>query len=188
MRNLIMFGRSPFVNTVDVAALHYRYETLGFNHFGKKHPVDYLFSLNEYIEPISPRTRVFGHYEHDSPVGVKKIAYSADTGPCLVPEYKNGFRCYAWYSFSPTAALDWAIAEGFDQVFLVGIDHVETDKRFEHNDGIDDHRGQNMIPELHQRMKSFVYACAQHMEIFQCNPAVKDQWKLPYRSVEDLLS
>lgn len=184
LKTIVVFGRSPFINEVDCAALAERFDTAAINR--EPVPCDYLFSLFDEPQPLSA-PQIFTHWEKPPhPLGFK-IAIKASPEPFLNGETRSGFPCYAFQSFTASAVVNWAIRQGYERIILVGIDHVETDKQFTHWDGTtsaNDH-----ISELnHQALKSFIEFCSEYVEIFQTNPAVKNDWALPFMSIADLLA
>lgn len=183
-KELVIFGRSPFVDTVDIPNLCQNYTTLGFNQFGRHHKVDYLFFFDAYYYGYKAGAAVYMPNWFEQKSGIKYIRK-----PSVKPifgQQQDGMPVLGHKYFTVSLALNWALLQGFEKIYLVGIDHVETDTAFVHHDG--DDCPSNLTPDAHGRLKDYVYACAEHAEIYQCNPAVADDWKLPYRDVKTLYS
>jgi hypothetical protein len=188
MKPLIIFGRSLFINDVNVARLIEKYDTVGFNNFATQYPVKYSFTFDKYFSPIDPRTITF--------IDARKSLRPADAIPVImvprldpIPERtfdNKGYLQLGRTNFTPCLALNYAIIEGYTDVYLVGIDHVPTDTKFAHYDGIDSRFGQNIQPILHEWFRTYVYNCAKYVKIYQTNPAVKDSWNLPFINIETL--
>lgn len=186
MKDLVIFGRSPFISQVDVPRLLERYTTLGFNKFGELYPVDYLFFFDDYY-PLHKAHQVFiPSYFAPGLNGERYTAIQQDT-PIMNGDFpdKHPSRLFlAHKHYTVSLALNWALLAGFERIYLVGIDHVETDKQFIHHDGYD--LPAELTPESHRALKQYVYECAKHAEIYQTNPAVAADWDLPYKDIKEL--
>ena len=192
MKTLIMFGRSPFVPTVDVDRLISLYDTMGFNNFASHYPVTTSWCVDAYVKPMSDRTEVFGRVDRPGqyPEGVTLIQPLIYPYP-LVPERRdptNNALELGWRKFSPCLGINWAILQGYTDICFVGIDHVPTDTKFKHFDGIDNKHGQNMSELMHTRFREYVENATKHIRIWQTNPAVRQYWNLPFRSIEKVYS
>lgn len=182
---LIIFGRSPFINQVDVPRLLDSFTTVGFNHFGKYHCVDYLFFFDDFYDGFyGPRKGLFiPEWFAENLPGTRYAPKPLDR-PLLKQTEGEKILQLAHKHYTASLALDWALLQGFSKIYLIGIDHVETDRAFAHHDGIDGYA--ELTPQSHRDFKEFVHNCAAHADIYQCNPAVADQWLLPYKDVRDL--
>lgn len=185
MKKFVLFGRSPFVNDVDREKIIEKNYTVGLNNFCAKNAVDMNFCFAKYVKPISAKTVVFCHFEKEAEQAVFYRPVPSRK-PLLDPEFENGILKLACCCFVGSLAINWAILMKKEAVYLVGIDHVEDNKEFVHNDGVDDEFGHNMNAEIHQEFKKYVYECAKHIKIYQCNPSVKQEWKLPFVEIEEL--
>jgi len=186
MKTLVLFGRSPFINKVDVnriiAAGH---DTAGCNDFAAQFEVKTSWCMDKYIEPKSEKTTVFTRVRNNVPVppGTCPIRVCSGLGPLLTKEFDGDYQKLNWVRFTPCLILNWALLEGYTEVYLVGIDHIPTDTQFEHFDGIDSEHGRNLNPEMHEAFRAYVAECAKHMKIYQTNPNVMRWWALPYRGL-----
>jgi hypothetical protein len=181
MRNeLIIFGRSPFLNAVDLTRLS-AFSTIGFNQFGRLFEPDFLFFYDEWYDGFLGNPTVFAPHWFKQDC-IKYVPKPSDFP--LSRRYQGSNICLGHRYFTVSVALNWAILEGFKRVYLVGIDHVETDERFTHHDGTPCQS--RLTPQAHKKLKQYVYNCTQHIDIFQTNPAVKDGWELPFVHVEEL--
>lgn len=178
---LIIFGRSPFLSTVNIPALLSVYTSIGFNEFGRLFEPDYLFFYDAWYDGFIGSPEVYA--PHWFKQGCNKYVPKPSDSP-LVGKLQNGMPCLGHRYFTVSVALNWAILQGFKRIYLVGVDHVEQQGRLEHHDGtlgISD-----VQPEAHKRLKQYVYNCTRHAEIYQTNPAVMDGWELPFRNIEEL--
>lgn len=179
---LVVFGRSPFVNLVDIPALLEQYTTVGLNHFGRHHKVDHLFFYDQYCQHQKTTVYIPNWFPAEH-AGVRYVPKPLDY-PLMSRISQDGAICLGHKYYTVSLAINWALLEGYKRIYLVGIDHVETDRSFSHHDGIDGHA--ELTPDTHQALKKFIHNCAAHAEIYQCNPAVKDGWELPYKDVNEL--
>jgi hypothetical protein len=178
---LVIFGRSPFIAQADVPALIKRYTTIGFNHFGRQYRPDYLFMFDAYYAGYIP-TVVFTPHHFPQRHGMKYVPVPSNEPLLNQPHDPRGIRLAHKY-FTVSIALNWALTQGFKKIYLVGIDHVETDRQFRHHDGND--LPSTLTPKAHKALKDYVYRCAEHADIYQCNPAVAPDWQLKYKDVKE---
>jgi len=183
--DLIIFGRSPFLNTLDIPFLASKYKTIGFNQFGRLFEPDFLFFFDEWYGGFIGNPLVFcpKWFKETEDRVIKYVPKKADS-PLLEWVNENGQPCFSHKYFTVSIALNWAILQGFKRIYLVGIDHIETDTKFEHNDGTGCQS--RLTLKAHQELKQYVYRCAEHAEIYQTNPAVRDDWELPFIDIEEL--
>lgn len=181
---MIIFGRSLFLNDVDIPNLIKNYTTMGFNQFGRNYNPSYLVFYDSYYMGFDPRSLVLMPKWFPQKHGIK-YAPKPSAKPFL-QESKDvdGFLQLGHKYYSPSIGINYAILKGQRDIYLVGIDHVESDKSFVHFDG--EESKPTLTPDSHIRFKEYIYNCAKHVNIYQCNPAVKDQWALPYKDIEEL--
>src|SRR5690606_4650366 len=156
--SLVMFGRSPFLATVDVDRIHPSHKTAGFNEFGRLHRVDTLWFYDAFYDGFKPPGKLFIPYWFNTPG--ERYAPRRVTRPYTEAGYQDGSLVLGHVNFTPSVALNWAILEGFSSVYLVGIDHVETDTKFIHHDGTP--CNSNLTPTAHRQFKDYVKRCADH--------------------------
>jgi hypothetical protein len=188
MKPLILFGRSLFINDVNVARLIEKYDTVGFNNFATQYPVKYSFTFDQYFQPLDEKTVTFVDCRKQlRPQGAIPVMPIGSYEPIPTRTFNDeGYLKLTRTNFTPCLALNYAIIEGYTDVYLVGIDHVAADTKFAHYDGIDSRFGQNIQPILHEWFRTYVYNCTKYMKIYQTNPAVKDSWNLPFVDIETL--
>lgn len=186
MKSLVILGNSPFVSEVDIPAILDRHTVVGFNGMGQHYALNAVFCFDRWYEP-GRAERIF-HPAHIKPPKACTIAtaydYKSAPKPFLKAQGQAGKPLYAFKYFSPSIALNWAILEGFKRAYLVGIDHVETDTRFQHHDAAPSQS--ELTIAAHQGFKKYVYACSEHIQIYQTNPAVRKGWELPFQEIKGL--
>lgn len=167
MKSCLIIGRSPFINQVKWDKINFdNFFVICINYPVPDIPVDVVIAKDEWVKPvlapdtqfISPNT---GYNFTDSPKSEKDIGF------CI---------------FSSTSAVYYANKLGFRTVYLIGIDHKEDNKPFEHYDGII-----NKIPssiDANKRAKQYIQSF--DMTIYQTNPTVKSQWGLPFKNIKTI--
>lgn len=180
--DLVLFGRSPFINRIDVIEIARRYKTVGLNHFGESYGVDYLFYFDRFIENWKGTPELFIPAWFPQYCPGKRYRTQVSDGP-IFPAQSDPMILGHKY-FTASLAINWAILQGFKTIYLVGIDHVETDKAFQHFDNID--HPVNLTAKAHECFKNYVYNGNKYVKIIQTNPAVKDAWDLDFINFEAL--
>jgi hypothetical protein len=179
---VIIFGCSPFINQLDIQPLLERYYTIGINNFARYYPVDVVFSFDDRIPGHKARHAFVPNYlakDGDIPY----VGKSMDV-PLLDWQTENGVICLGFKYFTVSLAVNWALLKGYKRIYLIGVDHVETDTSFTDFDGA--FHPAELTQDAHRGLKEFIYRAAERCEIYQCNPAVRDSWKLPFKDVSDL--
>lgn len=188
---LVIFGRSPFIDKVDVGHILQNYTTVGFNHFGQHYPVDHLFYYDKYYEDIRDDVgKVWVPYHWPKPPRDSMCYAPRPSKKPFVPakwfNNPSGGKCpvLGHCYFTVSLAINWALIQGYTRIHLVGIDHIETDSQFKHHDNID--APNRLTPLVHKGIKSYIELSANYAQIFQTNPDVWDDWNLPKLNVESL--
>ena len=188
---LIMFGRSPFINSIDVEALIARFDSCGFNDFGTHFAVKYNWCFDDLIVASRAANTFYDGVKNASKLELKFIPICPVPGiePLTEPTFdEHGYLKLSRTNFTPCLALNWAILERYTDVYFVGIDHVPHDTRFVHHDGIDSEHGLNINPVMHVWFRQYVANCSKHIRIWQTNTAVREFWDLPFIDVAELLT
>lgn len=125
MKELIIFGRSPFINRLNLDKLDYtRFDICCINKpiYGLKR-VDYLVSADDWVKPeLPPETEWISVNNGWDIIKTEKI---------IREEHK-----LSWKHYSSDLAVNFAILRGYKTIYLAGIDMVEDDKPFVHYDGV----------------------------------------------------
>lgn len=185
MNEIVLFGNSPFINHVAVNTLICRYHAMACNSFGASYCVDYLFLYDSLVQPKSDATLTFvPNWFNKAPKGFIKYRAINNHRPLLHSIKSSGCPVYGRRHFTSSIAINWAILNGFKKIYLVGIDHIETDKSLKHFDDTPSHS--KITPIMHREFKEFVYNATKFVKIYQTNPQVKADWRLPFKRLEDL--
>lgn len=124
-KEIIIFGRSPFINKLHFDNLDYkRFDICCINKPIKQlKRIDYLVSADEWVKP-------------DIPDGCEWISvnngWELVKGSAIIQQEKK----LSWKHYSSDLAVNFAIMRGYKHIYLAGVDMVEDDKPFEHYDGV----------------------------------------------------
>jgi len=161
MKELIIFGRSPFINRLDFDNLDYdRFDICCIN---SKIPqlkrVDYIISADEWCKP-------------DIPDGCEWI--SVNTGWELIKVHNNDIiqqpQRLSWKHYSSDLAVNFAILRGYKKIYLAGIDMVEDGKPLNHYDGILNTETTTPSGCLDEKVLIKYFASRFDVKIYQLNP------------------
>jgi hypothetical protein len=186
-KHVVIFGRSPFIHSVDVERLTARHVSIGFNSFGDSFSVDHLFYYDDwYGFGRDPKTLIhvpsWFKQADNRIVRYQPRPYERPIRRLL---FDQGCRVLSFRYFTASVALNWAILNNFGKIYLVGIDHREDEQHLAHFDA--PASKMKTTARAHQAFKQYVYHCqGAGVEIFQCNPDVAEQWQLPFKQVESL--
>lgn len=165
----LIIGRSPFVNKVDWSKVNFdRFFVICVNYPVPGIPVDVVIARDYWVEPkLAPAT------EFVSPnTGWNFCDFPSDS-------MDLGFKCY-----TSTSAVYFAMKRGFKSAYLIGIDHEENNKPFEHYDGV---INQNVASEnSNKKAKEFICSLQNRMAIYQTNKRVSKDWDLPHKDIKCL--
>lgn len=179
---VLVFGRSPFINQVDIQRLKH-HKTAGINHISVVHNMTYGFYYDAEIpKPAGCKTKLIAPvWFNNADIKVQPVPSSI---PVLSKINRDGGQVVGFELFTVTLAVNWLILQGFKNIYLIGIDHIEQAGPMQEYTG--DYTAADITIEAHQRCKRFLERCQSGAKIYQCNPAVKDSWNLPYQDLEGL--
>ena len=125
MKELIIFGRSPFINQFNFDKLDYdRFDICCIN---SKIPslkrVDYIVSADEWVRP-------------EIPEGCEWISVNNGWDIIKTERIIQQPQRLSWKHYSSDLAVNFAVMRGYKTIYLAGIDLVEDNKPFYHYDGI----------------------------------------------------
>lgn len=191
MKNLIIFGGSKFINTIDIQRIDLnRFDILAINRPPLNIPVHYLVAhdadfrqchtqqevqeiLQQGLNPvfIAPKTEFIHEttgwkWEHNT------INHSL----------KN--KCLGFYLYTCSSALNFAYLKGYKNIYFIGVDLKEDNKPFEHWHGVT-----NIIEvpiSCAKQAKEYLYQYKKWVKLYQVNPEVKNEWDCEYCPIEKL--
>lgn len=158
-KELIIFGRSPFINRLNLDRLDYnRFDTLCINvSLPQLKRIDYVVSADEFCKPyIRPES------EWVSKNNGWNIVKSEQT--IQQPQRLS------WKHLSSDLAVNFAIMRGYKTIYLAGIDLVEDKEPQYHYDGSLYKR--RYRKETHQSEKKYIKQLARdfNVKIYNLNP------------------
>lgn len=167
MKNIIILGKSPFINNIELDRL--KYELASINKpackVSKCFAIDKInFDLDKDTEIISPRKQHFV---------VSKPNFN-----------KNKKNILGFCRFTVSIAINWCYLNDYDNVYLVGVDHNEEDEYFIHYDGTRSWSKKLFTPNDHINLKNFIYQFKDKINIYQTNP--NTNWDLDYIDIKKL--
>lgn len=125
MKELIIFGRSCFINRLNLANIDYdKCDICCINKpiEGLKR-VDYLVSADEWVKP-------------EIPEGCEWVSVNNGWEIIKTEKVIRAEQRLSWKHYSSDLAVNFAILRGYKTIYLAGIDLVEDNKPFNHYDGI----------------------------------------------------
>lgn len=168
MKELIIFGRSPFINDLKLENIDYnRFDVCCINYPIKNIKVHYVVSADDWVMPkLAPKTEWIS----------QNTGYNLVKTDEIIQEQKK----LSWRLFSSSLAVNFAISRGYKTIYLAGVDLIEDNKPFVHYDGIINEKPARI--ETVQKEKDYIKKLAQvyNVDIFQLNPICK--W-LQYKDI-----
>ena len=189
MKDLIIFGGSPFINTIDKQRIDLsRFDILAINRPPLDIPVHYLVAhdidfrachtqeevqktLKKGLNPvfIAPKTE----FIHETTGWQWKFDYIS---------HDINEKCLGFALYTCSSALNFAYLKGYKNIYFIGVDLEENNQPFTHWHGVT-----NLVPvpnRCARQAKNYLYRYKKYLNIYQCNPNVN--WDCPYYPVEKL--
>jgi predicted phosphoadenosine phosphosulfate sulfurtransferase len=157
MKELIIFGRSPFINQLDLTKIDYlKYDVCCINFPIPNIKVRYVVAADVWVKPVlAPQTEFISE---NTGWHFKK------TPSEIIRKQKELSWCY----YSSSLAVNFAILRGYKTIYLAGIDLIEDNKPFNHYDGIINTKAATI--EAVKTEKTYIKKLAQNIDIYQLNP------------------
>ena len=189
--SIIIFGGSPFVNTVDLERIDInRFDIMAINRPPLNIPVHYLIAhdvdfracytqdevqhtLDKGLNPvfIAPKTE----FIHETTGWRWKLDYVS---------HNLDEKCLGFCLYTCSTALNYAYLKGYKNIYFVGVDLKEDNKPFTHWHGVT-----NILEvpiTCAKQAKEYLYRYKKWVEIYQCNPAISNEWECEYCPIEKL--
>lgn len=156
MKELIIFGRSPFINKLKLKNIDYsKFDVLCINYPIPDIKVHYVVSADDWVKPIlAPKTEWV----------------SINTGW----EFKKGEKIIrennilSWRFYSSSLAVNFAILRGYKTIYLAGVDLFDDEKPFSHYDGITNNKPAAI--EATSGEREYIKQLAKDVNLYQLNP------------------
>lgn len=124
MKDLIIFGRSLFINRLDITKIDYdKFDVCCINSIIPNVKAKYLVSADKEVNPLIP--------DNVEWCSVNNGWELVKTNDIIQEEGK-----LSWRHYSSDLAVNFAILRGYKTLYLAGIDLMENDTPFQHYDGI----------------------------------------------------
>lgn len=166
--NIIIFGRSPFINQLKLNNIDYtKFDVLCINYPIPDIKVHYVVSADNWVKPkLAPATK-----------------WISSRAGWIIRKQREVIRRYKelnWLHYSSDLAVNFAILQGYKNIYLAGVDLVEDSKPFDHYDGVVNKNGKdpNGIKEEKEYIKELCLKA--NVNIYQTNPQA--DW-LEYKNI-----
>ena len=191
MKDLIIFGGSPFINEVNLKRIDInRFDIMAINRPPLNIPVHYLVAhdtdfrachtqeevknvFNKGLNPvfIAPKTEFF----HETTGWSWKYDYISHN----IEE-----KCLGFCLYTCSSALNLAYLKGYKNVYFIGVDLVEDNKPFTHWHGVTNIL--NVPTTCAKKAKEYLYRYKKWLNIYQTNPNVISEWDCEYCPIDQL--
>ena len=192
-QDLIIFGGSPFVNTIDLSRINTNhFDILCINRPILNVPVHYLIAYDDDFRACHNQQEVKSILaQHLNPVLIapktefihKSTGWQFKRGGDYINHNKQN-KIVGFWLYTCSSAVNFAYLREYKNVYLVGIDLKEDNQPFNHWHGI---KNIKEVPVHCAKMaKEYIYLYKKYINIYQCNPEVKDIWDIPYCPIDRL--
>lgn len=191
MKNLIIFGGSPFINTINLKKIDIdNFDIMAINRPPLNIPVHYLIChdtdfrqcrtqeevkkvLQQGLNPVftAPKTE----FIHETTGWNWKFDYIS---------HNLEEKCLGFCLYTCSTAINFAYLKGYKNIYLVGIDLAEDNKPFTHWHGVTNVIDVPII--CAKQAKEYIYQYKKWLNIYQTNKQVKDIWDIPFCPIEKL--
>jgi hypothetical protein len=158
MKELIILGRSPFINDLKLQNIDYnRFNVCCINYPIPNIRVHYLVSADREVKPIlAPKTEWISS---NTGWNLQKTDRIIQTQGIL-----------SWCIYSSSLAVNFGISRGYKRIYLGAVDLLENDKPFVHYDGVINKRVASISAA--KKEKEYLKQLAEHfnVELYQLNP------------------
>lgn len=191
MKELIIIGGSPFVNTVELPRINTDcFDILAINRQPLNIATKYLISHDSDFRACHTQEEVKQIKQQSlNPVFIapKTEFIHKTTGWTYKYNEINLNKNEKWLGFclyTCSSAVNFAYLKGYENVYLIGIDLEENNKPFTHWHGITNTI--NVAPSSAKQAKEYLYRYKKLLNMYQVNPKVAKNWEIPYCRIERL--
>lgn len=168
MKDIIIFGRSPFINRLDLAKLDYdRFDVCCINKPIKNIKTKYLVSADAWVKPELDKDIEW--------VSIHSGWKIIKTDNVIQHEGK-----LSWKHYSSDLAVNFAILRGYKNIYLAGIDLIPDGKGLVHYDGVVNEEPTNPEGTIDAQNIIKLLAEMYRVNIYNVNPSC--DW-LEYRDI-----
>lgn len=160
MKELIIFGRSPFINELRLENIDYdRFDVCCINYPIPNIKVHYVVSADCWVKPIlAPKTEWIS----------ENTGWEFKKSAKIIRENKR----LSWRYYSSSLAVNFGISRGYKTIYLGGVDLFDKNEPFNHYDGV-----MNIKPasiDATSGEKLYIKEMAKDVKLYQLNP--KADW------------
>lgn len=189
MKDLIIIGGSPFVNTVNLPRINIeQFDILAINRQPLNIRTKYLLARDQDFRACHSQSEVQSILKQGlNPVFIapKTEFIHETTGWKWKPDIiSHEDKLLGFCMYSCSSALNFAYLKGYKNVYFVGVDLAEDNKPFSHWHGVTNHTP--VSSACARRVKEYLYKYKKWLNIYQVNPNVKDQWQCDYYPIDRL--
>ena len=157
MKELLILGRSPFINELDLTKIDYnRFDVCCINYPIPDIKVHYVVAADYWTEPkLASKTEFISQN-----TGWELIK----TDERIITKEKQ----LTWGFFSSSLAVNFAILRGYKTAYIAGVDLFEDDKPFTHYDGVVNRNISST--DACRGEKRYIQKLGEKIELYQLNP------------------
>lgn len=189
MKDLLIFGGSPFVSTIDKSKIDInRFDILAINRPPLNIPVHYLIAHDADFRACYTQAEVQETLKKGlNPVFIApktEFIHETTGWKWKYNIISNEDKLLGFCMYTCSSALNFAYLKGYKNVYFIGVDLEENNQPFTHWHGVT-----NLVPvpdRCARLAKEYLYRYKKYLNIYQCNPNVKNQWQCEYCSIEKL--
>lgn len=124
MKDIIIFGRSPFINQIDFSKIDYnKFDICCINYPIYDVKVHYLVSADSWVKPVlAPKTEWIS----------KNTGWDIISTDLIITEEGK----LSWRAYSSSLAVNFAILRGYKNIYLAGIDLMDANYKHYDDDSV----------------------------------------------------
>ena len=187
----IIIGGSPFVNTVDLSRINTdKFDIIAINRQPLNIKTRYLIAHDTDFRQC--------HSQAEVKINLKQGLNPVFTAPKTefihettgwkwkfdIISHEDKLLGFCLYTCS--SAVNFAYLKGYKNIYFIGVDLEENNQPFTHWHGVTNLV--NVPDRCARQCKEYMYQYKKWLNLYQCNPAIKDQWQCDYYPVEKLYS
>ena len=189
MKDLIICGGSPFLNTVDLKRIDTDcFDVLAIN----RQPLDiktkYLIAHDTDFRAVHSQKEVQETLKKGlNPVFTApktKFIHETTGWKWKLDIISHEDKLLGFCMYTCSSAVNFAYLKGYKNIYFIGVDLEENNQPFTHWHGV-----KNLVPvpdRCAKKCKEYMYQYKKWLNLYQCNPDVKDQWDCEYYPIEKL--
>lgn len=191
MKDLVIAGGSPFLNTIDLTRIDTeRFDILAINRPPLNVPIKYLIAHDNEFRAVHSQEEVQAVLKQGlNPVFIApktEFIHETTGWKWKFDIISTEDKLVGFCLYTCSSAVNFAYLRGYKNIYLIGVDLAEDNKPFTHWHGVT-----NNLPvptTCAKQAKEYLYRYKKLLNLFQCNPKVKEEWQIPYYPIDLLYS